>query len=118
MPPSDRALLLVFKTLFLTQESILIVDLALNDNPANALPLMELKADLTTLKDELVALRDQMEDGRVTFPPPDPSVLQHVRGLITQVEAAKNAGVASGAALAAVGDALATGITVMSLVKA
>jgi hypothetical protein len=119
MPPSNRALLLVFKSLFLVQEAILLLELALDDNPSpdHRMELEDQLADLTALKDELVALRDAMENGSQTIPSPDPSALAHVRALVAQVEAAKNAGLAAGAVVALAGDVLSTGLSVMSLAR-
>ncbi len=117
MPASNSALLLVFKTLFLIQESILTVDLARNNNPSpgDDMRLMDLKSDLETVKDELVAMRDALQAGTQSIPTPSAEDMKHVRDLISAVETAKNQGAAAGAVLAVVDDALTTGMTVLSL---
>jgi hypothetical protein len=115
--PINHALLVVYKSLYVVQESIRAVDLALDNNPPpdEALELNEQRTDLETLKDELQAMRDAVENGTVCIPPPDPSLMSHLRSLVGQVESATQAGSASVSAISLAREVLSTGLAVMSL---
>lgn len=115
----NSALLLVFKSLFLMQEAIRLVQLALDDNPEpdDDLAMRDELADLESVKDELVTMRDQLENAEITISPPAPELMQLVTDLTRQVEEARIAGAAASEVLAAAGQVLNTALTVMSLAK-
>jgi hypothetical protein len=95
------------------------VQLALNDNPSpdHALQLNDLIADLETLKDELIAMRDELENGQVKIPPPEPPLIAHVKDLVKRVESARTAGTTASAIIALAGQSISAGLAVMSLAK-
>ena len=117
--PVNYPLLAVYKSLYLVQESILAVQLALDNNPSpeDGIQLNDKLSDLDTLKDELQVMRDGLQDGSVSIPPPDPSLLDHLKDLISRVEAATQAGITATAVIAVVSLAFDTGTAVMSLAK-
>lgn len=95
--PANENLLLVFKALFVVGESIRLIKLALDNNPPpnEEMELRDLLSDLQMLKDELIALRDALENGQITIPPPPPQLMMEVRLLISSVEQARLAGAAA-----------------------
>ena len=117
--PVNYPLLVAYQSLYLTQESIVAVKHALNNNPSpdDALTLMDQLSDLETLKDALQAMRDQLEDGRMSLPTPDATLLETLSDLIFKVEAATQAGAAANDAIVIASQALNTGMAVMSLLR-
>jgi hypothetical protein len=115
MPVNDK-LLLVYRALFLVGEAIRLVKLALDKNPPpdKELELRDLLSDLQTNKDELIKLRDALEDGSIVIPPPPPELVKRIATLIQRVEQARLAGAAAGAAIALAGDAMDVLLEVMS----
>jgi hypothetical protein len=115
----NSALLLVFRSLVLVQESIRLVELALENNPSpdDELELRDALADLESVKDELAAMRDQLENGEVTIPPPGPEVMQVVKDLTRQVEEVRIAGAVANATMGAAGEVLSVGLAIMSLAR-
>ena len=115
MPVNDK-LLLVFKALFVVGESIRLIKLALDNNPPpdDEMALRDQLSDLQTLKDELIALRDALENGQVAIQPPPPQLMQEVRQLTASVEQARLAGAAAGQSIALAGQAIDVALKVMS----
>src|SRR5450756_2489366 len=110
----NTALLNANKALLLVQESIILVKLALNNAPSSddKIALDELLTDLETEEDRLEAKRDQIENGTLTIPPPDPALMAQVGELTKKVEQAKIDGAAAGAALEVAGQALDMGSSI------
>jgi hypothetical protein len=115
----NDALLVVYKSLYLVQEAITGVELALNNAPTHdeALALADLLADLETAKDSLIEMRDQLKNGSITIPSPDPTLMSQLGTLVTAVEQAKLNGISASAGLALFGQVLTLGISVMTLAK-
>ena len=112
MPIDPAALLVVYKSLYLANETIGGLQAALNNSPlpCDALDLQDKLADMETEKDELIAMRDQLKSGALVLPPPDNGLMTTLQGLVVQVEKATQAD-----ALALAGTVLDTGIAVMGL---
>ena len=106
----------VFKTLFLVQGAITVVQLALNNSPtpSEALDLLDTLSDLQTIQDELVARRHQIEEEGVAFPAPDAGALAALTPLISAVESAKLAGIAAQARLDVASEAVSLAMSVLS----
>lgn len=117
MPNTAR--LAILEALFLVQDAITLVQLALNDNPApdDRLALEDLLTDLQTAKDELTRMRDQSNSGDITVTPPGDDLLDAIGDLTKQVEQARIDGAAAQAAMGAARQVLELGISVMSLAK-
>jgi hypothetical protein len=115
MPANDK-LLLVFKALFVVGESIRLVKLAIDNNPPpdEEMELRDLLSDLQTLKDELIALRDALENDKIEVLTPPPQLMQEVRLLTEHVEQARLAGAAAGQSIALAGQAIDVALKVMS----
>ena len=114
--PVNAALVAVNKALSLVDWAILVVRLALNDNPApdDAIKLNDLLADLQTLRDRLDAQRTQLNSSGQTIPPPEPALISEVQSLTARVQAATHAGATVSARLAVAGEALTLTTRVMT----
>lgn len=117
--PVNRPLLLVYQALFAVGEAIRLVQRALARNPSadKEMELRDLLTDLMTLKDELMALKEALENGETTLPPPDPALLDSIADLIRRVESARVAGAAAQASLNLAGQVMNIAMTVMTYAR-
>ena len=112
----NLARLALLDKLFLVNEAIRVVRLALNNAPTpnEKLDLDEDLLDLQVLKGELTARRNQLAAGAITLPPPSPTVMNEIQALTQQVQQAALDGVATSARLAVVSQVLGLTITLLS----
>ena len=109
--------LVIKKMLYAIELSIASIHLALNDSPTppTTAELMESLSDLTAAKASLVEHRNLIDAQAVTFPPPDPTLLQAIATLTQEVQAAAIDGVAAQLRMAAGLKALVFAQAIMSM---
>lgn len=114
--PVNYAKLRLITALQAVEEAIALLDLALDDNPSPdlALELQDKRNDLELLRVELQAQLNQMNNGTVTVPAPNPATLGHLNDLLAQVEQAGLDGASAQARLALAGKIFSAGLTVLS----
>ena len=112
----DLARLAILDQLFLVNEAIGLVKLALNDGPTpqQALDLAETRSDLEMLKAELTARHTQLVAGAVNIPSPSEPAMQQIQVLTQKVQQAKINGTSAQARMAVVSQVLGLAITVAS----
>lgn len=109
--------LVINKMLYAIELSIASIYLALNDSPTPAVEaeLMESLSDLKATKASLVEHRNLIDAQSVTFPPPDPALLQAIAALTQEVQAATLDGAAAQLRMAAGLKALVFAQSIMSM---
>ncbi|MEO8020427.1 hypothetical protein [Polaromonas sp.] len=113
--PVNYAKLRLITALQAVEQTIALLDLALDDNPSPdlALELEDKKNDLELLRSKLQAQLDQMNNGAIVVPAPNPGALAHLNDLLAQVNQATLNGSTAQAKLALAGKIFSAGLTVL-----